>query len=207
MYEDCVLTGEFSYGLPSHATVFQAKLVAILKALEVCGSRRDMEIIIFSDSRSSLQELANPSSLDPICARIHELRGGMAIQWFWVKAHVGITGNETADRSVKAGTELTTIDVHVNMCLPPPRFVKTRIGTEILSLWLERWDEEETGRDVYSIPPKVSESHAWTTPILNWASTGHGPPRIFPQVQSPTQGPRMPILYRPISRNERTSAR
>lgn len=62
----------------------------------------------------------------------------MAIQWFWVKAHVGITCNETADGLAKARTELNNIDVHVDMS---PRFVKAKIGTEFLSLWQERWDE------------------------------------------------------------------
>lgn len=123
IYEDGNLTGEHSYGLPSHTTVFQPELVAIMKSLELCSSR--YEFNVYSDSRSSLQALTIANSLHPLSVHLHELRSGMTIRWFWVKAHVGTADNETAGRLAKAGTELNNIDVHVKM---PPDSSRPELG-------------------------------------------------------------------------------
>lgn len=56
IFQDGVLGAEQSYGLPSYATMFQVELVAISKALELCGHF----IRVFSLKRSSLMALSNP---------------------------------------------------------------------------------------------------------------------------------------------------
>lgn len=41
--------------------------------------------------------LSNLDCLDPLVEEVHVLREDMYISWFWVKAHILITGNEAAD--------------------------------------------------------------------------------------------------------------
>lgn len=73
IYDYGVLVGEHAYHLPSHDTVFQTELVAIMKALELCNSTESYPP--YSNSRSSLMALSNPNTDDQLCVSIHEERG------------------------------------------------------------------------------------------------------------------------------------
>ncbi|GFY12932.1 RNase H domain-containing protein [Trichonephila clavipes] len=63
---------------------------------------RFQEIWILTDSRASIQHLANwgdigdPTSLD-ILSLLHDLSSGHSIHFQWIPSHVGIEGNERAD--------------------------------------------------------------------------------------------------------------
>jgi ribonuclease HI len=89
----------------------QAEQLAIIKALEAIGSLHTTEInprtaTIYTDSRITLDSLQNASNHAYL---IEETRKRVAIlessewktEFSWVKAHVGIHGNEMADRLAK----------------------------------------------------------------------------------------------------------
>lgn len=92
-----------------------AELIAILKALEIRGEKGDKDIIIWTDSQSALQAIENNNinvydneyvikirkKIEELEKRLKETKVVIA----WVPAHMGVKGNEKADRIAKQGTK------------------------------------------------------------------------------------------------------
>ncbi|GFS48389.1 putative RNA-directed DNA polymerase from transposon BS [Trichonephila clavipes] len=88
--------------------VFRSELIAIRRSLPCAAQLEDrfQEIWILTDSRASIQHLANwgdsdQSSLD-IASLPHDLSSGHSIHFQWIPSHVGIEGNERADFLARA---------------------------------------------------------------------------------------------------------
>ena len=100
--------GNGSRSLPKEASVFTAELTAILMCLDHILHNTD-DCAIFTDSLSSIQGLRDTSLDTPlrisILERVREAdRRGIAVTTVWVPSHVGLTGNESADRAAKAAS-------------------------------------------------------------------------------------------------------
>lgn len=65
----------------------------------------------------------------------------MEVKWYWVKAHVNVTCNETSDSLATAGAGLVGYNVHVEL---PPSFLKYHLGqkNENLSTSVEVGDQK-----------------------------------------------------------------
>jgi ribonuclease HI len=93
----------------------QAEQLAIIKALEAIESLNRYNInpstaTIFTDSRVSLDSLHNPNNhaylVEEIRRKVASLeRCEWKIMFSWVKAHVGIYGNELAETSQRSGAK------------------------------------------------------------------------------------------------------
>ncbi|XP_053692571.1 uncharacterized protein LOC128741021 [Sabethes cyaneus] len=120
--------------LPSHLSIFSAEAFAIIKALELCTIGLN---VIFSDSRSVLEAVANNNSNHPwiinIRKLLHEKQGNTAL--CWVPAHVNIHGNEKADALAKKGASLKTpIDIKT-----PFEDFKRLVNDQIITTWCNIW--------------------------------------------------------------------
>lgn len=103
----------FSGRLPNYKSVSSAELTAILMAVTRAKTESNNKILICSDSLSSLQALANkntkyqPDLLANILFHYSTLQEqGKQIKLLWVPSHVGIQGNETADKAAKISLKL-----------------------------------------------------------------------------------------------------
>lgn len=148
---DTITTRKFK--LHDCCSVFQAELLAILRATEFILENKIHESYIFSDSMSGLTELQNPNSYNYFAAHIHNNLHyaeacGLNIKFNWVKAHIGIAGNEIADKEAKAAALLHKCPDHAQI---PLSYVKYRNKT--LS--------KQNADKLYSTPNKCNYTKKW----------------------------------------------
>lgn len=99
------------FRLAPHCTVFQAELLALCEALKWLNNRRTkVDTTIYTDSRSALEAVNQANNPHPL---VHELQRAIraentsnTIKLAWVKAHIGIVGNEMADQAARKAAAL-----------------------------------------------------------------------------------------------------
>ncbi len=131
----------YSCRLPDGATVFSAELKALLLALEHIRKSQNDKFIIFSDSLSALQALQGcdfrNSLLMFFLKEYKELTEDhqKTIILCWIPSHIGIPGNEAADKAAKRALDLPITEMAVHY-----EDYKLHIKNYINRLWQRRWD-------------------------------------------------------------------
>ena len=146
--------------LPSHASVFTAELSALNAALDSIRNSAESDIVIFCDSRSALDAIAQfaPRNrlLQNIQLKLHELiTSGYKIEICWIPAHVGIQGNEKADQAAK---EACMLDVSINQI--PVRDWISSVKTLVFQDWQSKWEAQPLSNKLRNIKPTV---YYWPT--------------------------------------------
>ena len=105
-YNDCK-----QMRIPDGSSVFTAEAKAIDLALDfVKNCNNTNKFVIFSDSLSVLQALNNSSSKNPqiqqLLLKHHEIASSKTIIYCWIPSHIGIYGNEKADKKAKESLHL-----------------------------------------------------------------------------------------------------
>ncbi|GBN33807.1 hypothetical protein AVEN_128332-1 [Araneus ventricosus] len=146
-------------------------MLALKAAIEWANTANE-DVNIWSDSESSLQALKSFNVNSKITQEAQmTLLENARIRLGWVKAHIGIKGNEIADTLAK---EATTDGIPANLPFPKS-FLKKQLLQLSLSRWQAEWDNGETGRSVYSIIPKIANKQLhWSRECIQFA-TSHGP--------------------------------
>ncbi|XP_052738158.1 uncharacterized protein LOC128198193 [Bicyclus anynana] len=116
--------GKKKFLLATQCTVYQAELYALYQATEIAAKLKDTVINIYSDSRSSLETISNIHTYHPLAFEIRKTLtklklNNKIVKLFWIKAHVGVEGNERADQLAKeaALTKKTAPDYDACPCL------------------------------------------------------------------------------------------
>ena len=105
-----IYNGKFYLG--NTATVFQAEITAIKKSAEMLlnSGYKNKTITFYWDSQASLAALnkltVNSNTVEKCLDALNALGNDNQIHLRWVKAHVGIHGNQVADSLAKKGTTL-----------------------------------------------------------------------------------------------------
>ncbi|GBL72614.1 Retrovirus-related Pol polyprotein from transposon 17.6 [Araneus ventricosus] len=105
---------------------------------------------------------------------IEEIRGLLdgTISLYWVKAHIGVAGNEAADKAPKEESTKQVIDLQLGI---PERSIKTSIRQNLLKEWQDRWnDVNAKGRFTYNIFPEVKTVWCIDNHLLSQITTNHG---------------------------------
>ena len=145
-----------------------AELIAIMIGLRHCirEVRRGMQfekIIVFTDSKSSVEILSKwEKSDDPYVRDIAEAaleleRRGKQIHIQWIPSHIGIAGNEAADKAADEAAKNPTI---VNLPLRVSDY-KVWFEANLKREWEERFKASGVGAWVAAKQSKYKPSDPW----------------------------------------------
>lgn len=121
------------------ASSLQTELVAILSALLYCREQNLRSILLLTDSLASLHTLKDTDPTDNIrlVTEIFHVAetlqtAGAEVTLHWIPSHIGIRGNEKADRAAMEGAKKDTIDVQIPTSLSAiHRNIKHKIKDKI----------------------------------------------------------------------------
>ena len=165
MRDDEVLLRD-NIGLPPKANIFQAELKAIqlacdiLQTHEIFAGTGKPELIIFSDSLSSLQALASTEIKNSIVKETHDMLNEIGryrqLELHWIKAHNNYRGNEIADQEAKLGTRKP-----VEIQLPiPKREIRNIIEANTKKIWQSKWKTQLKSKTMERLMPELDLSLA-----------------------------------------------
>ena len=112
--------------------------------------------VIYTDSLSAVESLRCKTFKTKNVKRFYNLLKKIPPQTqmviAWVPSHVGIPGNEKADRLAKAAL-ITSLTAHSQVCWSD---LKPRVDTYIWKAWQALWNNE-TRNKLYEIRPNLSK--------------------------------------------------
>ena len=152
--------------LPDNTTVFQAEITAIYKAMLYMinrgGTHKISYLKILCDSQAAIKALDSPCIRSNTVLKAIEALNAVAditvsTRLEWVKAHIGIEGNEEADKAAKEGADMADTTHEVDL---PWEAKVLRIHTYYLKLWTDRWHKLEGHRQTMLFLHNPDESKA-----------------------------------------------
>lgn len=154
-----------SLRLPNNCTICTAEVYAIGKALEIIDLLHLTDVVIFSDSLSALQKIANfmkPSddhlTLSTKRKVIELNRNGNNVELVWIPSHTKIFGNDQADSLANEGRGGEfPIELHLNYSEFLPG-----LKQQFWEVWIERWKQiSETKGKIYGQLIQVPYKKLW----------------------------------------------
>jgi ribonuclease HI len=142
MVDDTVVA-EKAIPLGTYPTVFQAEVTAIHEAAEELLKFASLgKIVIHSDSQAALMALNSASvtaaTVLSTMQNLDVLAMEQEVKLTWVRAHVGLVGNERADTLAKKGAALIPTDPEPIVPVPLCQ-LKRDIRAEVEKRWKARW--------------------------------------------------------------------
>ena len=128
-------------------SIFSAELYAILLAVRKSQRAHHQDITIVSDSKSSIQAISQLFSKNPLVTLIQEQiqKTNKRYHLCWVPSHVGVSGNERADR---AANDATKCNSHLEVSIP-----KGDIHAQIKKIskaeWLKKWQSTRINQNKF----------------------------------------------------------
>jgi ribonuclease HI len=123
------------------ASIFTAELYAIKIALQLLKTCRSVKVVIYSDSRSSLEAIKNQSRcklVKEILELITDLKKlGNTVMFCWLPGHAGIQGNEIADKEAKAAISRPVVSQQEI----PVADIQAAIKRKVIDGWKKQWLE------------------------------------------------------------------
>ena len=141
----------YKFKLNDHLTVYSAELVAILMALRWANKNKLDNIVILTDSLSSVQSLNSGKSktrqdiLDQILREISLiLDKKVTLNIDWCPSHCNVAGNEMADKAAKQAMD----NGNVVKLLPTAKEVYPIIHSKIREKWQKEWVSHVNHRNI-----------------------------------------------------------
>jgi ribonuclease HI len=190
IFRGTVLVTQSKYRLDNRCPNNQAEQLAIAKTLEALESlniddRSQRTAAVITDSRVALDSIKNIRNhsflIEEIRLLLSELeRTNWTIVFPWVKTHVGITGNELADRIAKAAVRDKENTNTYNRI--PKSTIYKKLEDETIITWQKTEEESSKAALTKQFFPSVSDrikakikvTHNFTALV-----TGHGKTRAY----------------------------
>lgn len=159
-----------------HNSIYQAELYAIYSAIKWSVHSKFNYIVIYTDSLSSVYALqksfpANSLLLDIITLIYNNSH--ITFNIGWIKAHIGLIGNERADCIAKSVITDNKYDEEASIPYPLS-IVKNYFNKKITQDWQNYWSSSSMGRDTYNIIKKVNTEFICSNRISLYFASGHG---------------------------------
>ena len=144
--------------LSDNLSVYTAELAAIYKSLEIVSSLdTDKDIVIFTDSLSSAMSIDSGRSAarSDLVQLIYNCRMNIprCVTVVWIPSHVGIAGNETADKLAKEALQHTKLDLKLHA---ETKEQWEAVDKDLLERWQEQWAKQKNARHNHQVQPNVS---------------------------------------------------
>ena len=142
--------------LENNTNIYIAELHAVYKALSFIKEQSLPRAVICTDSHSVVRSLQTGNSTSSLLTHIHNIHqelanGGTQIRFVWVPAHIGIPGNETADKFAKEALSITNITK-----LPIEyQSIKANIRRAVTTIWQTQWTNVSHATQLRRIKPRV----------------------------------------------------
>lgn len=168
------------FRLDRACSVFQAEIFAIDLALTWTSMHARSSVTIFTDSLSSIKSIQDRNSTNALVCSIthtlHQLKGRIDVRLVWVKAHVGIDGNEAADLAAKEAAVQKGAKVFTSF---PLSYAKLIIRREAQDQWQEVYSSAQTGGTTRAYFPTLDLLHSYVRTSglsfeMTQVLTGHG---------------------------------
>ena len=153
-----ILDGElYQFRLPNNSSIFTAELKAIDLALSHIEQDAYWRHIIYTDSLSVMQALEGEKTDNPLIVslleKLYRLCERADIVFCWLPSHVGISGNEEADKAAKDALSLEVLSFKV-----PFTDFKPLINNFIKNVWQQSWsDPANHNNKLFTIKPSLGE--------------------------------------------------
>ena len=163
----------------------QAEQIAILKAVDKLSEYNylpdlNKSAIIYTDSKITLLSLSNPDNHLSIIEEIKQqircrISDNWTIHFSWVKAHVGIFGNELADRLAKKAAFNNEIEEVYKKV--PKSAVLSDVFNRSVQEWQSDWGKTTNGAVTKCFFPNVKDRlsvNLKLSGVISTFLTGHG---------------------------------
>ena len=136
-----VLDGElYQFRLPNNSSIFSAELKTIDLALNHIEQDAYWRYIIYTDSLSVTQALEGEKTDNPLVVKLLEKLSKLCrradIVFCWLPSHIGISGNEEADKAAKDALSLEILPFKV-----PSNDFKPLIRQFLQNVWQQSWND------------------------------------------------------------------
>lgn len=148
--------------LQPNFSIFSAEMIAIIEALQYSLTVEEQDILIITDSKSSLEKLKNlnyKSSTNYLINNVVILMKNLqdvskSVKLVWVKGHCNIVNNEIVDRLAKE----SLLNKNVETYLYPQEDIVPVIKRIYLNEWENVYQQEIKGTYYKSIQPTIPKS-------------------------------------------------
>ena len=153
-----ILDGElYQFRLPNNSSIFSAELKAIDLALNHIEQDAYWRYIIYTDSLSVMQALEGEKTDNPLVVTLLEKLSKLCeradIVFCWLPSHIGISGNEEADKAAKDALSLEILPYKV-----PFNDFKPIIKKFIQNVWQQSWnDPANRNNKLFATKPGLGE--------------------------------------------------
>jgi ribonuclease HI len=190
LFKGSEMIDKIQFKLDNKCSNNQAEQLAILKALEkleVLNKQgiNALETTIYTDSRVTLDLLQNYNKHGFLVEKIRKKvatmqRSGWQIRFSWVKAHIGVHGNELADKAAKEAAQGN--DTLYEYTRIPKSYLYHEAAEEAKQKWQAEWTTTNkasaTKQYFPSVQDRLSIKITLTTKLAA-VLTGHGKTRAY----------------------------